>query len=336
MMSATNFNPQVTPEDKAINWIGTDLQRPECVLASASGDIYTADWRGGVAHITPSGEQHLYLASLEQNPCLSEPLKPNGIALLKDGSFLVTHLGNELGGVFTLTRQGVCTPWLLKVDGINLPPSNYVVQDQNNRTWVTVSTRLKPRALGYRSTCSDGFIAMVDPQGHAQIVADGLGYTNECLIDAAGKYLYVNETFTRKLSRFPIRANGTLGNKEVVHEFGQGTFPDGLALDAEGGIWVVSIISNRVIRIDLDGSAKLWLEDSDSQHLGEVEAAYQTGTLGRPQLDEVHSKVFKNISSLAFGGRDLCKGYLGCLLGNSIAQVSMPIAGHPPIHWNYT
>jgi hypothetical protein len=33
----------------SIGRIGADLKRPECVLANAQGDLYTADCRGGVA-----------------------------------------------------------------------------------------------------------------------------------------------------------------------------------------------------------------------------------------------------------------------------------------------
>jgi len=33
----------------SIGCIGADLKRPECVLANAQGDLYTADCRGGVA-----------------------------------------------------------------------------------------------------------------------------------------------------------------------------------------------------------------------------------------------------------------------------------------------
>ena len=109
-----------TQNGHPLSWIGQKLVRPECVLVTAAGDTYTADWRGGVAHILASGEQRLYLPSDQQNP----PLKPNGIALLNDGSFLIAHLGAETGGIFALTRQGVCTPWLLDVDGLVLPPTN--------------------------------------------------------------------------------------------------------------------------------------------------------------------------------------------------------------------
>ncbi len=70
-------------------------------------------------------------------------LRPNGMALLADGSFLLAHLGAQAGGVYHLRRDGSVAPWLLAVGGQALPPTNYVVQDGEGNTWVTVSTRLR-------------------------------------------------------------------------------------------------------------------------------------------------------------------------------------------------
>jgi sugar lactone lactonase YvrE len=329
VQNARNSSAVSSPLDH-IEWLGRGLSRPECVLATKRGDIYTADWRGGVAHIQPDGTHRLYVAQAVDG----DLVKPNGIALLPDGSFLLAHLGAERGGVFQLFRDGRTLPFLRSVQGVDLPPSNFVVQDKAGRTWITVSTRLTPRSMGYRATCNDGFVVLVDGSG-ARIVADGLGYTNECAVDPMGQWLYVNETFTRKLSRFAIRSNGDLGPKEVVTVFGHGTYPDGLAFDSHGDVWVVSIISNRVLRVSPEGRQHVWLEDSDPEHLNYVEQAYQTHSLGRPHLDGVKSKVLRNISSLAFGGADLQTGYLGCLLGDAVARVRMPVAGHAPVHWNY-
>jgi hypothetical protein len=141
--------------------------------------------------------------------------------------------------------------------------------------------------------------------------------------------------FTRRLSRFSVDEDGRLGAKQLVTEFGGGTYPDGMAFDAEGGIWIVSIVSNRVIRVLPSGKQQIWLEDVDSEHLAWVEQAYQSHSMGRPHLDGVKSRQLRNISSLAFGGQDLRTAYLGCLLGERLATLRMPVAGHPPIHWNY-
>lgn len=326
--SEPNFLP-ISVDD--VQWVGAGLVRPECVLATACGDIYTADWRGGVARIKSDGAQDLYIGQ----PMDGEALKPNGIALLRDGSFLLAHLGAERGGVFHLQRNGQTRPYLETVDGQVLPPTNFVMEDRLGRIWITVSTRLKPRALGYRRSCHDGFVVMVDDKG-ARIVADGLGYTNECQLDPSGRWLYVNETFSRRLSRFPIGPDGSLGPKQVVTEFGVGIYPDGLVFDSEGFAWVVSIVSNSVIRIAPDGSQQMWLQDVEPNHLAWVESAFEANEMGRPHLDGVKSKVLKNTSSLAFGGTDLRTGYLGCLLGDAVAKIQMPVAGYPPVHWNYT
>jgi sugar lactone lactonase YvrE len=315
---------------EALRFVGAALDRPECVLATARGDLYTADWRGGVAHLRADGTQALYAAALPGG----RSLRPNGIALRADGSFLLADLGTDLGGVFALDRGGLARPLLERVDGVDLPPTNFVHEDAAGRIWITVSTRRRPRAAAYRRDVADGFIVLLDARG-ARIVADGLGYTNEALVDPSGRWLYVNETFGRKLTRFRLAADGALSGRETVTTFGPGTFPDGLAFDAEGGVWITSIVSNRVLRVAADGGQQLILEDCDPVHVERCERAFVAGEMGRPHLDTCAGRVLKNISSLAFGGADLRTAYLGCLQGDRLASFRAPVAGHPPVHWSY-
>lgn len=317
----------------AIRFVGSGLVRPECVLAHASGTLFTADWRGGVARVSADGASTLLPTPARIGP--DRPLRPNGIAMRRDGSFLLADLGDALGGIFHLRRDGTLTCLADRIDGVELPPSNFVHEDAAGRIWITVSTRHRPRAAAYRGDIADGFVAVIDPRG-ARIVADQLGYTNEALPSPDGQWLYVNETFARRLSRFPLRADGSLGAKEVVTTFGAGTFPDGLAFDVDGCVWIISIVSNRVLRVAPDGSQQLMIEDADADHLAWVEQAFQSGTMGRPHLDRAAGRVLKNISSIAFGGPDLRTACLGCLLGDAIAVFRSPVAGHPPAHWTYS
>ncbi|MEP7183838.1 MAG: SMP-30/gluconolactonase/LRE family protein [Betaproteobacteria bacterium] len=310
--------------------LGDGLNRPECVIANAAGDIFSADWRGGVAHLKPDGTQALYRGELPGG----RPARPNGIALRRDGSFLFADLGAESGGVFSLSRSGEIRPFLEQVDGVALPPTNFVFEDARSRVWITVSTRLVPRALGYRRDVADGFVVLVDGSG-ARIVCDGLGYTNEAVLDARGDWLYVNETFARLTSRFPVRHDGALGPREVFARYGPGTFPDGMAFDDQGHLWIVSIISNRVLRVAPDGDVTTVLEDLDPAHVAWVEAAYLAGELGRPHLDGVKSARLRNISSIAFGGPGRRTAYLGCLLDDAIYAFDSPVAGLAPAHWNW-
>jgi len=310
--------------------VGTGLYRPECVLTTRDGTIYTSDWRGGVCVSTHGGRSELIKALN-----LDFEIRPNGIALMADHSFLMAHLGTDAGGLYRLNSDGYCEAVLEEIDGWRLPPSNFPYVDHQGRIWLTVSTRRKPRASAYRSDVTDGFIVLIDKRG-ARIVADDLGYTNECSIHPDGNRLYVNETFGRRLSCYDLAANGDLGNRQTVTEFGYGTFADGLAFDVEGGVWITSIVSNRIIRVDPAGNQQILLEDVDPKHLEIAEQAYQRGEMGRPHLDTVVSSRLKNISSLAFGGTDLKTAYLGCLLGDQVYTFRSPVAGWAPSHWNYS
>lgn len=315
-----------------VTLLGSGLVRPECVLATASGDLYTADWRGGVVHLRPDGTQQLYTGTTVDLP---EGLRPNGFTLEPDGSFLVANLGSDIGGAWRLTRDGQVSPVLVEIDGQPIPPSNYVGRDDAGRLWLTVSTRLSPRSLDFRADAASGFIAVMDGRG-ARIVADGLGFTNECQVSPDRRWLYVNEIYGRRLSRFALNDDASLGTKEIVHAFEPGRFPDGLAFDVEGQIWIAGVISNELLRIDpATGNAQLALSEADAGHSAWIEEAYRANALGRPHLETTPAVKLRNLSSIAFGGPDLRTAYLGCLLGESIGKVRLPVAGVPPVHWNY-
>lgn len=310
--------------------LGAGLVRPECVLAHRSGLLFAADWtdQGGVAIIHPNGRVDRHLAR-----GAPRHLRPNGIALEPGGSFLLAELGADTGGIWRLLPDGAVEPVLLEVEGQPLPPANYVHQDVEGRLWVTVSTRHIPRHHAARPEVADGFVVLV-ADGNARIVADNLGYTNECLVSPDGQWLYVNETFGRRLSRYPLTARG-LGERQTFTEFGHGTFPDGLTFDEEGHIWITSIVSNRVIRVDGKGGQELMLEQMETEHVAAVEDAYHAGRLDRTLLDQVPAGPLKNISSLAFTGADRWTICLGCLLGDSLVLVDGPVAGAAPAHWEH-
>lgn len=331
-------------EIEQIKFIGRELDRPECVLVTQAGNIYTSDFRGGITHITASGEQFFYGGITIEG---DEKLKPNGIALLKDGSFLAAHLGDNRGGVYRVERNNNITPYLTSIDNIPLPPTNFVYLDHQQRLWITVSTRTQPRADAYRADVRNGFIIVVDKDG-AKIVADNIGYTNEVYVPPSGDVLFVNATFSRELIRYKISENNTLHSPKTVCHFGTGIYPDGLTMDVEGYLWVSSIVSNRLLRINPhNGQQDIIVDDSDPEFIDWVEQAYQHNTMSREHLTQIKSRKLANISSLAFGGNDLSTMYLGCLLGKEVAIVTpaahsglnnlaiLPIAGQAPAHWEF-
>jgi sugar lactone lactonase YvrE len=314
----------------AVGFHGSGLSRPECVLVAKDGAVFTADFRGGVAALRPDGSHRLITGRIADLP---GGLKPNAIAFDRDGAFLLAHLGAEEGGVFRLAPDGQARPVLREVDGLALPPTNYVTRDGQGRLWITVSTRLVPRHRDWHAGADSGFIVLADGRG-ARIVADGLGYTNECMPSPDGRFLYVNETYSRHLSRFPLSEDGTLGARERVVEFGPGEFPDGLAFDAEGQVWVAAIVGNRLLRVDpASRRVTCMLDGGDPAHVARVEAAWRAGGVPPQLMATAGESPLGNVSSLAFAGPGVRTAWLGCLLADRIMRVALPVAGHPPPHW---
>jgi hypothetical protein len=313
-----------------LRFVGQDLARPECVATTATGDVYISDKRGGIVHLMPDGRQNLLLGQGVDG------FLPNGFSLLPDRSFAVANLGH-MGGVFRLMPDGELIAEVVAVKGMALPPTNFVHAEQQNgevRLWVAVSTRHVPREHAFRRDVADGYIVLKD-KTDVRIVADGLGFTNETKVDPSGRWLYVNETIARRLSRFAIGERGDLGPRQTVAEFGDGIFPDGFEFDSEGGIWIASVVSNRLLRIAPDGSQSVVLEDADPEAMARAERHYAENTLNRDDIDGGRNRTLGNLASVTFGGPDLKTVYLGSLFGTRIATFRSPIAGAEPPHWRY-
>lgn len=308
---------------------GHDLRRPECVLCTANGDVFVSDWRGGVLRIAADGRQTLIAAA---DPPVA--LKPNGIALAADGSFLLAQLGDESGGVYRLHRNGVVSPYLLEVEGQPLHSTNFVLIDDAGRVWITVMTRHIPRQRSRYPGCADGYVVMVDRHG-ARVVIDGIGFTNECRFDPSGEWLYVNETWARRISRHRVDARGNVGARETFVAFDTDVYPDGLDFDEAGNLWLASVYSNRILRIAPDRTTTVVADDSDQAFVDKLARDFESGALveGRATLEQPWQRM-GSISSVAFGGADRRTLYVGCLLDDRIYAMNVPVRGLRPSHWD--
>jgi sugar lactone lactonase YvrE len=312
----------------ALTPLGAGLHRPECVLGMPSGDVLVSDWRGGVTAVRPDGSVRSWLASRD-----GPPVRPNGIALTADGAFLIAHLG-DTGGVWRLAPDGTLTPWILEVDGIALPPTNFITTDSRERTWISVSTRREPRQLAWRPDIADGFVLLVDPCG-ARIVADDLHYANEVRPDPSGRWLFVVETFGRRIVRFPIRPDGALGTRDTVVTLDDGCFPDGFAFDEHGGLWITSLVSNRVLWLRDGKRLDTVIEEVNPDFVQDVEQAFAAGRMAARHLGPIPGSQLQHVTSIAFGGADRRTAYIGSLHAASIHRFRAPVTGAPPPHWTF-
>jgi sugar lactone lactonase YvrE len=81
------------------------------------------------------------------------------------------------------------------------------------------------------------------------VVATDLAYPNGVVVTPDGRTLIVSETFGRRLSAFDVDADGTLGGRRVWASLPEGTYPDGLCLDANLDVWVASYLSSEFLHV---------------------------------------------------------------------------------------
>ncbi len=95
-------------------------------------------------------------------------------------------------------------------------------------------------------------VILVNPDGSARIVASDMMFPNGSVIPPGGRTLIVGESMAHRLTEFDINADGTLANRRVWAELGD-SLPDGIALDAEGAIWVASPFTHELTRVRKGG-----------------------------------------------------------------------------------
>jgi sugar lactone lactonase YvrE len=97
-----------------------------------------------------------------------------------------------------------------------------------------------------------GVIALVTPDGAARRVAEDLAFPNGMAITPDNSTLVVAESYAKRLTAFDIAADGSLSNRRVWAELGDGV-PDGICMDAEGRIWYADVPNKHCVRVGQSG-----------------------------------------------------------------------------------
>jgi sugar lactone lactonase YvrE len=95
-----------------------------------------------------------------------------------------------------------------------------------------------------------GRIILVNPDGTARIVAEGLRFPNGIAVSADNSRLVVAEMDGECLAEYAIEADGAL---RFRRRFGRMKDPDGICLDRKGAVWVASFNEDAFVRIDRNG-----------------------------------------------------------------------------------
>ena len=327
-------------DPKQIQYIGEDLQRPECILAEKDGTLWSADARGGVVRISSDGSQKLITQSFDSGfteagddaSRFTEGTLPNGLAFAENGDILISNFGTDVLEV--MSRDGETRLLYDTIDGEPIGKVNFVLRDGRNRIWLTVSTRIKNWMSAVSPNISDGYIALADERG-LRIVADGFRFTNEIRLDAKEEYLYIAETTGRCISRMKVGPDGSLSGREIFgpRKLGRYGFPDGIAFDSFGNLWGTLVMADQVFAITPEGDFHVILDDTGEEAAMALEQAFIEDRVTPDDMLAAGGTIAPWFASVTFGGPDLKTAYIGSLRGTRVPWFRSPVAGLPMAHW---
>jgi len=342
-MATANPLDGYTVDKSGIQYIGRDLQRPECILAEPDGTLWSADARGGVMRMRHDGTQDFIgqkandrfgaastasAADLEDK--FTKGTLPNGMAFAANGDLLISNFGTDLLEV--MTREGDTRTLYDRIDGQPIGKVNFVLRDSKDRIWITVSTKMNPWTSAAASRVRDGYIALVD-KGTIRVVAEGFYFTNEIRFDAKEEWLYIVETTGPHITRMKVAPDGSLSQREIFGPSHLGGYPDGIAFDSFGNLWCTLVMIDQVIALTPAGEQRLLLDDSIPETRKKFQDAMAAGTVTSELMMATRGTIAPWMASVTFGGPDLRTAYIGSLMGTRIPYFRSPVAGLPMVHW---
>lgn len=143
--------------------------------------------------------------------------------------------------------------------------------------------RLHVGTMAYDTTPGAGTLWRLDADRSVHATLTGVTISNGLQWSADGATAFYNDTPTRRVSRYAFDAEtGTFGERTTVVDLEEGVgAPDGMAIDADGGLWIALWGGGAVRRYDQDGT-----------------------------LTEVVELPCTNVTACTFGGDDLRTLYI--------------------------
>ncbi len=272
------LNDQVSLVGRGLRALADGLDHPEGVCWSpASGALHA----GGEAG-------QLYRFDLDGGPAELVATVPGGflLGLAADAAGTIYACDASSGHVQRISAAGRVEPF---GDHVGYP--NFPVFDADGNLWVSDSGAWDVRAGG---------LVRIAPDGATDRIAGPFRFANGLAIH--GEHLYMVESQMPGVVRMPLRG----GPFEPVVELPR-TVPDGLAVDAEGGLWIGCYQPNRIYRLDPGGDLETVVDDWTGEYV-------MTPT------------------NLAFAGEDLDVLVLASLCGWAVKAIDPGVRGAPLVY----
>ena len=302
--------------------VGIGVQRPEDVVVSRDGRIWMSDQASAAAEALPDGTL---------NRVGNAGGSPNGNNMDLEGRIIIANVGGLDGGGTSgpVQRLDVDTGEIEiladEIDGIPLLASNYPHVDSQGRIWVTHSTS-RSGAAAFSADDPDGFLFRIETDGSLTMLATEIEFANGITLDPREENAYVCSTTGCHVLRFPISADGTLGEREVygpqlgksvddlaamrplnAQQRGELGLTDGCGFDQEGNLWVTLPMSNKVVAITPQFDVVTMIEDLEGE-------------------------VMQAPTNVSWGGDDMTDLYIGSIRSDYVVHAKSPIPGERLVH----
>lgn len=166
-----------------------------------------------------------------------------------------------------------------------------------------------------------GKLYLVDTDGAARVVDEGLQLANGLGLSPDDRTLYFADSAARRIYAYDVDpTTGGLSNRRVfVQVPGEEGIPDGLTVDAEGFVWSAQWYGGQVVRYDPDGR----VERRIAMPVTQVSSV----AFGGPYLTDLYITTAGEPwpSDLAPAGYDFDRANTG----GSLYRVRLDIAGRP-------
>jgi sugar lactone lactonase YvrE len=152
-----------------------------------------------------------------------------------------------------------CIDWL--PDGRLLVVSGregLLLRRERDGSLVTHAELHGPTGMGWNEIVVDGRcniyinggsgIILLSPDGSVREVADRIAFPNGMAITPDNLTLIIAESYGKKLTAFDIAPDGSLSNRRVWADLGDGV-PDGICIDADGAVWYADVPNKRCVRV---------------------------------------------------------------------------------------
>ncbi len=264
--------------------LGHVLDHPEAVAWGPDQKVYA----GGEAG-------QLYRIGLGDSTCEQVTKVEGGflLGLAHDVAGNTYACDDRHACVHRITPQGAISTYCNGDAEQRMRVPNYPVFDDAGNLYVSDSGEWGKK---------NGWIWRVTPGGKADIWdRSACGFTNGMCLSADGKALYVVESSPPLISRVEIDADGSAGRRTVVVELPR-QVPDGVALDADGDLYIALYNPNIVYRFTTKGELITLYDDWE-------------------QLNLVAP------TNIAFGGSDMKTLIIAGLCGWSVHTAPMSVPG---------